>query len=469
MTYKKITGFLLFLFFIGFSQVKANERGLDSVYYIKMNPFLTKLIELKDLSASISLNEVIKIIPTEGTLFAPNGQILIKDYNNIYINIEQTGFVFKLVGQLDSNAIFRRIDNTININYNIDASLFTNHGQLYSYGGYGFWKSNGHIRKFSYIDKEWDIIPTDKELFSSGFNWFSKKEGRLYLPFQKKLNAGIIGGGDLPVSEKFQSYYLDLDTKKWNKLGGLSSETKVLLENDNTPASALLSMDEGVLHIIHDEIYYFDFIHNKIYKSKKSDFNQFMIRRVSMPNMFFYKGIIYSYSSHNIAFNQIPFSLNDFELLNFPIWARDTSNDMYIVGGLTLVLIIIITIWFFNRSVKRKIEQSQIKLLKNKSVNQAFVGTEISLINLLLEAAENGKKVEIFQINHVLGIKDKNIGLQKKVRSDIINAINDKYQFITQQSTPLIGSVRKEDDKRFFEYFITGTELKAITRILEKN
>jgi hypothetical protein len=69
----------------------------------------------------------------------------------------------------------------------------------------------------------------------------------------------------------------------------------------------------------------------------------------------------------------------------------------------------------------------------------------------------------------VLGIKDKNVGLQKKVRSDVINAINDKYIFITQGEINLIGSVRKEDDKRFFEYFITPTEVKSIQKLIEKN
>jgi hypothetical protein len=49
------------------------------------------------------------------------------------------------------------------------------------------------------------------------------------------------------------------------------------------------------------------------------------------------------------------------------------------------------------------------------------------------------------------------------------NAINEKYQFITQSELQLISSVRKEDDKRFYEYFITATEIKSIERILEQN
>jgi hypothetical protein len=137
-----------------------------------------------------------------------------------------------------------------------------------------------------------------------------------------------------------------------------------------------------------------------------------------------------------------------------------------------IVLIFILlgfSIWLFNRSVNKKLEQSQLKILKSKSVNQAFVGTEVALLSLLLKNSKQSLNVEINDINHVLGIKDKNVGLQKKVRSDMINAINEKYQFITQSELQLISSVRKEDDKRFYEYFITATEIKSIERILEQN
>jgi hypothetical protein len=129
---------------------------------------------------------------------------------------------------------------------------------------------------------------------------------------------------------------------------------------------------------------------------------------------------------------------------------------------------IVLFIWLFKQSIKKKIEQAQLKVLKTKTVNQAFTETETSLIQLLLNAYSTKQNVEIAAINHVLGIKDKNIGLQKKVRSDVINAINDKYVFITQGEINLIGSVRKEDDKRFFEYFVVPTEVKTVQKMIEK-
>jgi hypothetical protein len=130
---------------------------------------------------------------------------------------------------------------------------------------------------------------------------------------------------------------------------------------------------------------------------------------------------------------------------------------------------IILFIWLFKQSVKKKIEQAQLKVLKTKTVNQAFTETEISLIQLLLNAYSAKQNVEIAEINRVLGIKDKNVGLQKKVRSDVINAINDKYIFINQGEINLIASVRKDDDKRFYEYFVVPTEVKTVQKLIEKN
>jgi hypothetical protein len=122
----------------------------------------------------------------------------------------------------------------------------------------------------------------------------------------------------------------------------------------------------------------------------------------------------------------------------------------------------------YKRSVKRKIQQSSLKILKTKTLGQTFIGVELSLIQLLLEASLKGVNVEIGDINHVLGIKDKNKGLQKKVRSYVINTINEKYSIVINKETQLIVSVRKEDDKRFYEYFINDLELKTIKKILEK-
>jgi hypothetical protein len=386
----------------------------------------------------------------------------------LYLLISQTGVIYELEDKADTIYTFHRIDNTININYNIASNNFVWDKHIYSYGGYGFWKLNGHLRAFNFLDKEWDIVPANNEIISNGHNWFSKNEGRVYVPFQAIVNAGIAGPESIKGIKNYDSYYLDLATKKWVKLGSMHASAKKLVEEASI-TNSFFTIDSGYIYLNQDEAYYFNFIANKIYKSNNSELNQFFIRRANSNDIFLYKDSIFSFSPENQSFFTKKFSSDSFELMNYAIWGLD-DNYFYFITFIVFVLtVFVFSIWLFNRSVSKKLEQSQLKILKSKSVNQAFVGTEVALITLLLKNSKQSMNVEINEINHVLGIKDKNVGLQKKVRSDMINAINEKYQFITQSELQLISSVRKEDDKRFYEYFISATEIKSIERILEQN
>jgi len=468
MKYAKSILFILFFTLVFILRANATLLELPEHFKISNNAFLDKIMSLPGLETKIFLSKQNEIIPIEGTIFKFNGQELIKTNENLYILIAQSGVIYQLEDKQDSTYSFHRIDATININYNIASNNFVWDKHIYSYGGYGFWKLNGHLRAFNFLDKEWDIAPADKEIISNGYNWYSNKEGRVYVPFQSIVNAGIIGPESISGIKNYDSYYLDLASKKWIKLGSLNTNTrKLIIDNIN---NNLFTLDSGFIYTNQDVAYYFNFLSNKIYKSKNSELNQFFIRRAQSHDIFFYKDTIFSFSPETQSFATKKLSLNYyFDVLSFPIWGLD-DNYFYIIAFIIFILTVLgFSIWLFNRSVNKKLEQSQLKILKSKSTNQAFVGTEVALISLLVKNSKKGMNVEIADINHVLGIKDKNVGLQKKVRSDMINAINEKYQFITQSEISLISSVRKEDDKRFYEYFIPSSELNSIERILDKN
>ncbi len=468
MNCKKLILINFLLILVTLLSIKTHAQGPDSVYVVPNTPFLSKVISIPDLHTSIILSPETTVIPLKNPIIASNAQKIYKNGNEMYVFIEQTGFLYKLATYDSANCVFKRLDHTVNLNYNINCKNFIYNNEIYSYGGYGFWKANGHLRKYNFQDSEWDIIPLNKEIISTYFLWFSESQGRLYLPYQKIINAGIVGSENIVGVPIYTSYYLDLKKNKWEKLGDLESDVVKIVSNVNTSYESL-SYNDGILFLTNDDAFMFDYTHNKVFKSKKSDLNQFLIRRNSMSNMFIYKGEIYSYNSSNKAFVKYPFRITDFDILRTSIWGDEVTLLYIMLAIVFIALILVGAKWFFNRSVKRKLGKAQLQLLKNKTVTQAFIGTEISLIKLLLETTLKGKVVEIHQINHILGIKDKNLGLQKKVRSDIMKAINDKYEFITQSTTTLIGSSRKLDDKRFYEYFIIASEVKTIQRILENN
>jgi hypothetical protein len=449
------------------SSINAQYIPCERSYTVFYNPFLKKINDLGDYNGNIMMGNSSKILPLSGTSFAPNLQELIKHNGKIYIFLAQTGFIFQMSEPQGDSVVFRKIDNTININYNINCTNFIYKGQIYNYGGYGFWNKTAHLRKFNTVDLEWDIQPTNIEVFTADYDWFSATEGRLYVPIQKIEKKGL---KDVVLNNglfDYTSYYLDLKTTDWIKIGKAS---KGLIQLVNQKSSYVnFSHEKGKLYLINEEAYLFDYVDNKIYKSKRADLNQFFIRNAQEMSVFYYKGKYYKYQSDIQNFKTWDFSMKDFQLLDFPIWGSDYLTLIITVSVIIVLLMIVLFVWLFKRSVKKKIEKAQLKVLKTKTMNQAFTETETSLIQLLINANSTNHNVEISDINHVLGIKDKNIGLQKKVRSDVINAINDKYVFITQGEINLIGSVRKEDDKRFFEYFMVPTEVKTVQKLIEKS
>jgi len=468
MCYKNFKLIVFLAFLLQINTTTAQFMPCERTYTVFYNPLLQKIKSLADFNGNIDLGKSSDILPLIGTSFAPNRQELIKHNGKIYIFLAQTGFIFQMSEPLGDSVVFSKIDNTVNINYNISCTNFIYKDQIYNYGGYGFWNKYGHVRKYNKTDKEWDIQPTNIEVFSADhYDWFSPTEGRLYVPFQKKENKALKDPKFKDDGFEYSSYYLDIKTFDWVKVGKLSNELIKLIDEKSNYGN--LSHDNGRFFIINDEAYLFDYSHNKIYKSKRSDLNQFFIRNSSDATIFFYKGTYYKYQSELQKFATWEIHSNDLQLLNFPIWGNDYTNIIFVLAICLVISLIVLFIWLFKQRVKKKIEQAQMKVLKTKTVNQAFTETETSLIQLLLNAYRTKQNVEIAAINRVLGIKDKNIGLQKKVRSDVINAINDKYVFISQGEINLISSVRKEDDKRFFEYFVVPTEVKLIQKIIGKD
>ena len=80
------------------------------------------------------------------------------------------------------------------------------------------------VRKFNEKDKEWDVTPLNKEVIGTSYLWLSPDDGRLYLPFQRVVNAGIGGPENIKGIPDYTSYYLDIKNKQWVKLGQLEKE-----------------------------------------------------------------------------------------------------------------------------------------------------------------------------------------------------------------------------------------------------
>jgi hypothetical protein len=91
---------------------------------------------------------------------------------------------------------------------------------------------------------------------------------------------------------------------------------------------------------------------------------------------------------------------------------------------------------------------------------------ERSLLEFIYYYSEEERLTTIEEINKVIGVANRSMEVQKRMRSDLIGSINQKMGLITKDKKPVIDKQRSEFDKRSFEYFIRTEYMELVARVL---
>lgn len=446
------------------------SQDFDTVFTLKNSPFFTDLIRNKHLIQPLRSSEFNFIMPqfkhlkTRRYQFFKNGQ-------DFYIHFNGSGFLYKLENPTDSVLTFKRIDDTENYNYNIEAFLFTHQKEIYNIGGYGFWRSSGTLRKYNQKDHEWDAEPIDQEIHLPYANqlgtfgqlsWFNSQTQNLYIPYQTIINSGVKSNGEDDEIVK-KVYRLSLATKTWKKLGKTHPDYFDLLQKTKW----VLATDSGQLICFNHKVYQINFEENIIKENTDPSLAQSLERINNDHLAYFDNQTIYYLNGKTWQYDSVKVDTAKFEKANFKVWKK---NNGFITFWIILVVL------FSGAAGRKEIQKRRKKLLvdaANKipislSVKIKFNETEKQLLNLLLEKSKQNSTTTITEINYVLGIKDKNVGLQKKVRSDVMKSINEKFNFLQDGDTELVCNIRSQADKRFFEYYIDKENIELLEIMLRE-
>lgn len=100
---------------------------------------------------------------------------------------------------------------------------------------------------------------------------------------------------------------------------------------------------------------------------------------------------------------------------------------------------------------------------------EPFDAVEKSLLSLLVaHHQQQHRKTTTQEVNRILGVGNKTLDMQKRKRSDVIRAINRKFQLIhPDRSTELIIKMRSDMDGRLSEYHINPAELDMLRQYLD--
>jgi hypothetical protein len=423
----------------------------------------------------------------EGTPFANGQRLLIKNNKGLYIFINGSGRLYRVIKQ-GGAFNFIRLDSTVYFGYNVGSFAFSYNDSIFSLGGYGFWRVNGQLRVYIDTYKQWDIMKLNEEvplLFDGRTDliYYDYAAGRIYIGSSFERNEAVKTDSVDEAKRIYNVAFLDLKNKEWHHLGQLSNNIieKVPL------IKSLTSCPWGELITMGDKVILLDYSNNVL--SSLNPLKETFILRgdrrhpPSSENIFFCKDSIL-YWSNNLTneLDSVALSRRDFDGTGRSIY---TSNDPGIVAKtfpgnhwpayLALVVFIVILsltiIWYKKRGTGRSEESRENSMvnyekqsdLNERQRNNLFDEKERLILQLLLENASRGSTTKVDEINKILGLTKKSIEIQKKQRSDIILSINRKYAFAkTNSSVILIQKSRTDFDKRSFEYFIEFSSINDL-------
>ena len=121
--------------------------------------------------------------------------------------------------------------------------------------------------------------------------------------------------------------------------------------------------------------------------------------------------------------------------------------------------------WFPSRtinSIKDSIKQSQPDIHNNDIF---FSDVEMSTLLFLINQIEINGYSTIDDLHNKLGVSNKSIEIQKKIRNEFIININAKYKEIFKSDDVLIYREKDENDKRSFKYIITKENSQLIKEL----
>lgn len=451
---RRLPFWLLVLFFCTNSWAYTEK---DSILTCKKVDFLQDLVRRQGSIYPIFCAQNSFLHPRD-PLHAAKPQILIKGKQSLLISFSGSSRVYQLKGENDSSFVFERIDRSPNMNYNIGAYYFFDNGKLHAYGGYGFWKNNGTLKVFNQNDRQWDIITMEKEIFPQlfpvGNTWLDEKKRQLHVPFQSRINEGVEGGENVSGVVNPRSYVLDLNKHVWKETGEVNKEVLALLRSPGF----LINTPQGQLVTGQNDFYLLDYRNNLLKKDPTQIRNQALLKQSYDHCSYYYQGYVYHYDPEKNQYDSIQVDLSRFISTSIPITEKNPSA-LLLMAALFSPLLFVIYIF---RESKDAVTTSTI-VKKNAPVFQvSFTNAEKALLRLLYEKTMNGQKATVPEVNYVLGVRDKKTGMQKKVRSDIFNSIEEKYRFMDDTNEPLIMTFRSESDKRFLEFSLSPASLSII-------
>ena len=478
--------FVLFLI-VGYGPISFGQR---------MPPILKKLSSCTGYVLVYSQNKQSLVdlsdLPDN---FNTEGYNLVKDPSGLYVFPQGTGRIYKLD---TSQGIYRwqRIDDTHYTGYNFHSIGFSLDSVFYSFGGQGFWNTNGILRNYNVFSKQWDAI-----LLSENIHWRKNKDGIFFIDTANKtltLNAMSSPSHEVLKNDNAEKrkeglYQLSIKTGDWTKLGKMR----------DTSCYIVATLPWGVLV---DYASVMDFANNRYFALSKKTKDKIIAIFSSKSDV---HSAIASFAIDSVLYVGVQFHPYDSVIISrddlidtgIPIYTPvKPPGILERIEAESMLVVILGFVSSFLGLMLYKAKKSQttpaVETLNTPTVEPLSASTdstkavaapesekhptsfrstrilelleerERSLLEFLFNHSADERLTSIDEINKVLGVQNRSVEIQKRMRSDLIGSINQKLNIITKDKRPVVDKQRSEFDKRSFEYFIHPAHMELVEKII---
>ena len=429
--------------------------------------------------------------------FATEGYSIIKDPSGLYVLPQGTGRIYKLDTTLGAYR-WQRIDSTYFTGYNFRSIAFAIDSVFFSFGGNGFWTTNGTLRNFNLFSKQWDAT-----MLSENVYWTKMADGFFVVDTASKtLSVKAISAPSHEVlksskAEKIKEglYQLNIKTGDWTRLGKMRDTAHTVVA---TLPWGLLVDNFGVLDLTSNRYFKFsERIKSKILGIVSSTrYGIPAVATFAIDSVLYIGGRFHPYDS-------VVISRADLIDTGIPVYTPQESPGLLDnVEAESFLLVILGFISSFLGLLLYRAKKAQpapsADTLSTSSVETlsapedtsnavaapdsekhptSFRSTRIlelleererSLLEFLFNHSADERLTSIDEINKVLGVQNRSVEIQKRMRSDLIGSINQKLNIITKDKRPVVDKQRSEFDKRSFEYFIHPDHMELVEKIIGK-
>ena len=417
-----------------------------------------------------------------------NGVSILKKKDKIYLQLMGSGRLYQIQKQVGGKYELIRLDSTFHTGSNFGSINFFYKDTLFKLGGMGFWKIKNYFTFYSTKTHEWELFSSKKGIpvYQSpdkGILFYTDQlNGKFYL-------SNSINQMDFPASlnTSFSDTcrVFDFKERNWENLGKLDPFVKEIIQK-----SVELKTTFGPYLVFHAdlEMYWLNFSTNQfgiLDKNKQAEFKEKWLK--------LYKGV----PEHNYQFvmgdqfyliriennGDLQYESMELNSKNFidpnaqPIYSNSFFISLLkkiepgkpIIGNVFIVLLVILLFYLYNKKFKKNKTPLEVQSILYKNFYSALTVIEKELIQAIYELQTKNEQISIKAINKIIGVQQKDILTQNKIRSDYFLRINQKFKLATRASALLIVKQREETDKRIYNYNINPVFIDSMKALILNN